>query len=219
MYDLFAPMRVLSFGLLLTIGAVAAATTLLPFPLGMLTVAVFVAALTLRPAAWRASVLTFAVALVLLPAFAYAADGAAPETVAQATGDTTKVTWAYGAIIQQWAGAVSTLIMVAIAFALRQLPAQVYAILVSMRAEQLLQKALDYATNMVENATAGKSLSVDVHNEVLKQALQYVLDNAPGWLTSWLGGPDQIATKLIARMNIAPDVAGPDASAAVAAVK
>ena len=145
---------------------------------------------------------------------AFAADGATPETVAQAAGSTTQVTWAYGAAISQWAGAVSTVLLAVLMWLLRLLPAQVYSILVGLRADQLIQKGIAYGINMVQGATAGKELTVDVHNQVLAQALQYVLDHAPDWLTSWMGGPDQIAQKIVARLNLAPD-AVPDVSTAV----
>lgn len=148
----------------------------------------------------------------------YAADAAAPETVAQAASDTTKVTWAYGATLAQWASAAGTLLFAVAMWALRKLPAQVGSILITAKVDQILQKGIDYAINMVVGATKDKALSVDVGNKVLAQALQYVLDHAPDWLTAWMGGPDQIAQKIIARLNLAPD-AVPDASAAVAAVK
>lgn len=153
---------------------------------------------------------------VLAPAIGFAADGTTPETVAQATGEGTKITWAYGAVIQQWSTAIGTLILAGVTWALRLLPAQIYGILVSLRADQLLGKAIDYAINMVKGASKDKELSIDVHNEVLAKALQYVLDNAPGWLQSWMGGPEQIANKIIARLNIATDAPPPDVIAAVA---
>ena len=153
---------------------------------------------------------------VLAPAIGFAADGTTPETVAQATGEGTKITWAYGAVIQQWSTAIGTLILAGVTWALRLLPAQIYGILVSLRADQLLGKAIDYAINMVKGASKDKELSIDVHNEVLAKALQYVLDNAPGWLQSWMGGPEQIANKIIARLNIATDAPPPDVNAAVA---
>ncbi|MGY3387800.1 hypothetical protein ACVWW6_000391 [Bradyrhizobium sp. USDA 3311] len=149
---------------------------------------------------------------------AFAADAAAPETVAQATSDATKVTWAYGAAISQWAGAIATLILAGVTWLLRLLPGQIYSILVAARADQIIQKGIDYAINMVVGASKDKALTVDVHNQVLAQALQYVLDHAPGWLQSWMGGPDQIAQKIVARLNLAPD-AVPDLNAAVAAAK
>lgn len=147
---------------------------------------------------------------------AFAAEAAAPETVAQASSEATKVTWAYGAVVSQWANAAGTLLFAVALYLLRLLPGQISGILLSMRADQVVQKAIDYAINMVKDATKGKALTADVHNEVLAQALQYVLDHAPGWLQSWMGGPDAIAQKIVARLNLAPD-AVPDVSAAVAA--
>lgn len=156
-----------------------------------------------------------AVAALFVATAAYAAD-TAPETVAQATSDTTKVTWAYGAVIQQWASAIGTLAFAAVAWLLRLLPGQIYAVLVAARADQLLQKAIDYGINMVKGASKDKALSIDVHNEVLAKALQFVIDNAPGWLQTWMGGPEQIANKIVARLNIQPDGHPPDVNAAVA---
>jgi hypothetical protein len=156
-----------------------------------------------------------AVSLLAMPSVAYCAD-AAPETIAQATSETTKVTWAYGALIQQWASAIGTLAFAAVAWLLRLLPGQIYAVLVAARADQLLQKAIDYGINMVQGAAKDRSLTVDVHNEVLAKALQFVIDNAPGWLQSWMGGPEKIAEKIVARLNIAPDDKPPDVNAAVA---
>jgi hypothetical protein len=148
---------------------------------------------------------------------AFAADsGAAPETVAQATSETTKVTWAYGSVVQQWASAIGTLIFAAVMFALRQLPAQVYAVIVSMRADQLLQKAIDYGINAVQGAIKGKTLEVNVGNKVLAEAVQYVLDNAPAWLQAWMGGPEQIVKKIFARLNLVPEASAPDTSIVLA---
>ncbi|MBR1004548.1 hypothetical protein ABIF65_003870 [Bradyrhizobium japonicum] len=147
---------------------------------------------------------------------AFAADAAAPETVAQATSEATKVTWAYGAVVSQWANAAGTVLFAVALWLLRQLPAQIYAILLSMRADQVIQKGIDYAINMVAGATKDRVLTADVHNAVLAQALQYVLDHAPGWLQSWMGGPDAIAEKIVARLNLAPE-AVPDVNKAVAA--
>jgi hypothetical protein len=151
---------------------------------------------------------------ILAPLVAFATD-AAPETVAQATSETTKVTWAYGAAISQWASAASAIVFAVVAWALRLLPGQIYSVIVAMRADQLLLKAIDYAINMVQGASKDKSLTVDVQNAVLAKALQYVLDNAPGWLQQWMGGPVQIANKIIARLNIAPDAPPPSAVTAV----
>lgn len=146
------------------------------------------------------------------------ADSGAPEAVAQATGETTKITWAWGEIVSQWIGAIGWALMALVAWGMRMLPGQVVAILVTMRADQLFQKAIDYGLNAVAGAAKGKVLTVDVGNAVLAEAAQYVLDNAPGWLVKWLGGPEQIVKKLFARLNLAPESTAPDAPAVVANV-
>ncbi|MGY3690183.1 hypothetical protein ACVIGA_000263 [Bradyrhizobium sp. USDA 3240] len=191
------------------------------YPTGTLIVVLLglVLAAVVLPRSVRPFALVFAVLVGASLAIdvAFAADAAAPETVAQATSDTTKVTWAYGAAISQWASAIGTLILAFVTWLLRKLPAQIYAVIVSMRADQLISKGIDYAINMVKDATKDKALTVDVHNQVLAQALQYVLDHSPDRLTSWMGGPDAIAQKIIARLNLAPD-AVPDVTAAVSSV-
>lgn len=140
---------------------------------------------------------------------AFAADAAAPETVAQATSETTKVTWAIGATAAQWASAIGALVLAGVTWLLRLLPAQIYAILVSIRADQMLGKSIDYGVNMVIGATKDKTLEVDVGNQVLAKALQYVIDHAPEWLQQWMGGPQKIAEMIIARLNLAPDAVPP----------
>lgn len=149
---------------------------------------------------------------------AFAADAAAPETVAQATSETTKVTWAYGSVIAQWAGAISTLVFAGVAWLLRLLPGQIYAMLLAARADQVIQKGIDYAINMAVGASKDKQLTVDVGNKVLAQALQYVIDHAPDWLQAWMGGPEQIAQKIVARLNLEPQ-AVPSIPVALAQVK
>lgn len=163
-----------------------------------------------------AAVLLGVVLCSLAISAAFAADAAAPETVAQASSETTKITWAYGAVVSQWANAAGTVLFAVALWLLRLLPGQISGILMSMRADQLIQKAIDYAINMVRGATKDQVLTTDVHNAVLAQALQYVLDHAPGWLQSWMGGPDAIAQKIVARLNLAPD-AVPDINKAVSA--
>jgi len=115
---------------------------------------------------------------------------------------TETVTIPYGTWIEHSAQVVATLILAAVGWLMRKLPASVVDILKTMKAEQLLAKAVDYGINAVSGATKGKSLSVNVGNAVVANAVQYVVDNAPGWLVKWLGGPEAIAAKIIARLNL-----------------
>lgn len=185
-------------------------------PIGYLVASIIALALIFRAAPRARGILGVLLALVacsLALDVAFAADAAAPETVAQATNETTKVTWAVGATVSQWADAFEAIAIAAVAFLLRKIPGQFGSILMTMHVDQVLNKAIDYAINMVKGATKDKTLDVDVGNAVLARALQYVLDHSPAWLQSWMGGPELIAQKIIARLNLAPD-AVPDAAAA-----
>ena len=152
--------------------------------------------------------------LILIHAAAFAAD-AAPETVAQSVSEATKVSWAYGATIAQAGQAVAWLLLSVGMFLLRKLPANIVALFGNVRVELLLKNAINYGVNAVAGATKDKTLQVDVGNKVLAQALQYAVDNAPGWLQSWAGGPEGLAKKIWGRLNLEP---GADDSAIPAAV-
>lgn len=159
-------------------------------------------------------VLAAALFVVAAPVLAFAAD-TAPETVAQATSDTTKVVWGWGSAAAAVAQAVAYLIGVAAAYALRQLPANIVAIFGNARVELLIQNAIGYGLNAVQGAVKDKTLTVDVGNEVLAKALQYAVDNAPGWLQSWAGGPEGLAKKIWARLNLEPAASDAAVPAAV----
>jgi hypothetical protein len=93
-------------------------------------------------------------------------------------------------------------IPVAFAWLARKLPGQAANILITLRVDQLLQKAVQYGINATAGAMKDKPLSVDVGSEVLENALQYVVDNGPGWLIKWMGGKDTIRQKIIARLEL-----------------
>lgn len=137
----------------------------------------------------------------IVHAVAFAADSA-PETVAQATSEANKVVWAWGATVSEIAGAVAWVLMSLAMVALRKLPANLVAIFGNARVELLIDNAINYGLNAVAGAVKDKKLEVDVGNQVLREALQYAIDNAPGWLQSWAGGPEQIAKKIWAKLNL-----------------
>src|SRR6218665_1368775 len=137
-----------------------------------------------------------------MPYAAYAAEGT--ETVAQATSESTKVTWAWGSVVSTWASAVAYLTAAVIAWAFRFLPSQVVSILTMLRAEQFIGKAIDYGLNAAKDAAKDKVLTVDVGNQVVAEALAYILNLAPAALIKWMGTPEQIAQKIWARLNLEP---------------
>lgn len=141
------------------------------------------------------------VAALFISTAAFAAE-TAPETVAQAQSEATKVVWGWGAAASQAAQFVAYLVGLGLAYALRQLPANLVAILSNMRVELLLQNAINYGVNAVDGAVKGKTLQVNVGNEVLAKALQYAVDNSSTWLQSWAGGPEGLAKKIWGRLNL-----------------
>lgn len=144
----------------------------------------------------------FAVAAVSLSLDVAFAANAAPETVAQSVSETGKVTWAWGATVTEWAQAVAWLLVSAGMLALRKLPANLVAVFGNARVELLLNNAVNYGLNAVAGAVKDKKLEVNVGNEVLAQALQYAVDNAPAWLQTWAGGPEGLAKKIWSRLNL-----------------
>lgn len=150
------------------------------------------------------------IALAIMTTVTYAADASAPETVAAATSDSTKVVWAWGDILSKGAATIASLVIAGIALAARQLPAQFAAIFSNSRVQTLVDNAVNYGINAVAGAVKGKTLEVDVGNQVLAQALQYAVDNAPAYLLSWAGGADGLAKKIMAKLDLPSEA---DASA------
>jgi hypothetical protein len=142
------------------------------------------------------TVLGLGLTILAIPAIALAAE--AGTTVSIPVG-----TW-----VSDWMPIVSGGLAALVAWALRQLPSNLIAILGNGRVELLINNAIGYGLNAVAGAAKGKTLSADVGNKVLAEALQYAIDNAPGWLTTWAGGPEGLAKKIWGRLNLAEDADG-----------
>lgn len=110
------------------------------------------------------------------------------------------------------AGAIA---LAAVVWLISYLPAPVVAILKTAQVEQILQRAIDFAINMVQGATKDRVLEVDVGNAVVKQAADYVIKYGPKWLIDFLGGETGIRDRIIARLDISPK-AGMEPSAVIA---
>lgn len=135
--------------------------------------------------------------LPLLPAFA--------QTVAEKTVVDTTIEIPVGDWITAVGAVVLTAIPATFAWFCRMLPSYIGGLLMQVRADKMLELAIQYGINATANATKDKPLSVDVGSEVLENALQYVIDNAPKF-AKWIGGSDLIRQKIIARLNLEPDV-------------
>lgn len=208
----------------LALAAIAVLTYLFG-PIFLVTVTVLallygIARMAAKPRApWMHAGLPVLLLALAIPVLAMAAD-AAPETIAQSVSESTKVTWAWGATVSQAGQAIAWILASIAMVLLRQLPANIVAIFGNARVELLLNNAIGYGLNAVQGAVKDKTLSVDVGNEVLAKALQYAVDNAPAWLQSWAGGPEGLAKKIWARLNLgegASDAALPAAVSTVSA--
>lgn len=147
----------------------------------------------------RAALIAIAlVALVTLPAHG--------QTVVTAVPDTT-VAIPWGDWIIAGRDAVAAAIMLAVTYAFRALPANIVAMLTSARVIQIIEKGIDYGLNSVAGAAKGKTLNVNVGNAVVAQAVQYVINQAPGWMVNWVGGEEGIRRMIVARLPVAEDAA------------
>lgn len=130
-------------------------------------------------------------------------------TVASAD-QTTTVSIPIGDIVGNVMGYVATGLSIVVVWALRFLPAQIYAIAMTARVDQLLGKAVAYGCNAVVGATRDKTLSFDVGNAVVKEALEYVLLHGAELVMKFAGEPIDIAEKIWARLSFDEATSKPD---------
>jgi hypothetical protein len=117
------------------------------------------------------------------------------------------VTIPYGDYIQTALPFVGWAIGLAATYAMRHLPSSLVAVLKTSMAEQLFARAIDFALNAVAGATKGKKLDATIGNAVIAQAVQYILQYGPGWLVKWLGNEQGLRDRIVARLDLQPDVA------------
>lgn len=152
------------------------------------------------------------VGMLMMPLVAHAQDAAASA----ATGTTVSVPW--GDWLLDCAAAMASVAAAGLVWLCRFLPASVRALVQTAQVEQVLQKAITYGINAVAGAEKGKTLSVDVGNSVVAEALNYAVTHGPSWLQGWVGGPDALAQKIIARLDLEAASQATTPSAAAAAV-
>lgn len=105
---------------------------------------------------------------------------------------------------------VQVILLGAIAWGLRCLPGPIYAIMMTARVDQLLEKAITYALNSVKGAAKDKVLTVDVGNRVVAEALAYALQHGGNLAKSFAGDPVTMAEKIWARLDLGAEVDKPD---------
>ncbi|MGJ4888971.1 hypothetical protein ACQR1Y_12295 [Bradyrhizobium sp. HKCCYLRH3099] len=159
--------------------------------------------------AWRAPGAMLAaivlISVAVLGSAAFAADGV--------------VTIPYGYWVSEWMPVIATGLGALVTWGLRHLPANLIAIFGNARVELLINNAIGYGLNAVEGATKGKTLELQVGNKVLREALQYAVENAPGWLLAWAGGPEGLAKKIFGRLDLPPESDGSVIKLVATAVK
>lgn len=151
-----------------------------------------------------------ALAIILLPVAAYA------QTTVTAVPPGTAVVVPVGnwvdALVPQIEAGLGLVIAAIVTWALRSVPAAWMNQALRDQVDQVLLSALNYGFNSLDDALKGKEITIDVKNAILAQALQYVIDHAPPFLIKWMGGPDAIMEKLVARWHLGVAASGSAAS-------
>jgi hypothetical protein len=141
-----------------------------------------------------------AITAVLASATAFAAVAAVPI-------DTQPVTIPWG----DWASALlmttSTVVIPAVAWAMRKVPSNLRWLLVAARVEQLLTVAMQDAINRTAGAVAGKTYDLDTGIVVANNMLRYAVQAAPELVKQF--GLDAMWLKVLARVPFGTDVAVP----------
>ncbi|OXE37540.1 MAG: hypothetical protein CGW95_01090 [Phenylobacterium zucineum] len=139
--------------------------------------------------------LYFLAALVLMPVAAFAADG-------------TAINIPVGSWISDASGILSAVLvpvlLALVARLLAVLPKPIADFVKTLQVEQLLTRAVSYGINAVKDAEHDKVLSVNVGNAVVAEAANYAIQNGPKWIVDWLGGPDGIKQRILARVKLEP---------------
>jgi len=138
-----------------------------------------------------------AVPILAVAAITLASTSMAQETAVAVEG----VTIPWGKYVSDLATTVAALTVPAVAWLFRALPGQWANMLIAARADQLLERSISYGINSVADASHDKKLTVPIANDVLREAVQYAVDNAPR-LVKTFGGVDVLRKKIIARLEV-----------------
>lgn len=149
---------------------------------------------------------------VLIPAAALAQAVAPAANVTLPWGN-----WLSG-LLAEVAASIGVILLAVLTWAARFLPAGLRAWATNQRTkqvEQLLERAVLFGLNKLSDEVKGKTLTLDVQNTVVRDAVQYAIDHGPAKLIAWLGGADLIREKILARLpnpataNVVTTVPGP----------
>ncbi len=97
-----------------------------------------------------------------------------------------------------------TVLAGALTWAVAKLPAPLRWSFNLFKVDQLLTHAIQSGLNSTKEAIAGRSLTVDVRNKVVAEAVQYAINNGQAALIEWMGGRAGVEAKIIARLPTVP---------------
>lgn len=140
----------------------------------------------------------------------FAAFPALADIVTSAPASISTVVIPWGGIVSALTPAVGLLIFGGVMWIAKTIAPALYAILRTAQVEQLLKNAIGFGVNAVPGAVAGKTLSVNVGNDVLAQSLTYAVYHGGAWLQEFAGTPYELAEKLYARLSLEENAAAPD---------
>ncbi len=113
----------------------------------------------------------------------------------------TKVTIPLGDILALGLGFIQNFAPWAVAGALSFIPVALRPVANMFRVDQLLTNALNFAVKQAIDKTKDQNFTVDVQNQMVADALRYVMTHGPSALIKWAGGEVMVREKLEARLG------------------
>ena len=133
------------------------------------------------------------------------------EGLDQAVTDSTTVNLPWGdtlaAVLVGLKTTLTVALLTVLTTAVAKLPGWIKPFIGKALTDQLLNRAIDYAINTTSGAVKGEVLQINVGSQVVARALEYAFNHGAGWLLTWMGDKDMVKEKLIARLDVAKDVA------------
>lgn len=120
---------------------------------------------------------------------------------AQEAAPTGAVVIPYGAWLAEAASWAGVFVAAFVAFLFRRIPPQIANVLIALRVDQLLERAITYGINAVEGAVKDRALTLDVGHQVAQQAMEYAIEHGPTLLRA-MGGHTRLREKILARLNL-----------------
>lgn len=112
------------------------------------------------------------------------------------------VTIPYGQWIVALQELATPILLAVLAFLMRSLPESIVSIIRTAKVDQLLVKGIQAGINQVAGAAKDKKMTIPIANEVVRKVVQYAVNEGPAWLINWMGGPEGIKAKVIARIQV-----------------